>query len=114
MCPRSSLNSIMYFGFGVRNTSFLLSDVTASRPWNASRCTKGERWLQDYPEASEKMMDLLTTVIVDYMAAQVQTSWRRILHSYLRYANETVSMHVPLLTHKVLAMTCVEYPVEAI
>lgn len=31
----------------------------------------GERWLRDYPEASTKMMDLLTGVIIDYMAAQV-------------------------------------------
>lgn len=33
----------------------------------------GVRWLRDYPEASAKMMDLLTTVVVEYMAAQVST-----------------------------------------
>lgn len=39
-------------------------------------CAKtGERWLRDHPEASAKMMDLLTTVVVDYMAAQVHTQW---------------------------------------
>ncbi|CAM9152817.1 unnamed protein product [Ectocarpus sp. 13 AM-2016] len=32
----------------------------------------GERWLQDHPEASAKMMDLLTGVVIDYMAAQVE------------------------------------------
>lgn len=32
----------------------------------------GERWLRDYPEASAKMMDLLTGVVIDYMAAQVR------------------------------------------
>lgn len=32
----------------------------------------GERWLRDYPETSAKMMDLLTGVVIDYMAAQVR------------------------------------------
>ncbi|CAM9744322.1 unnamed protein product [Ascophyllum nodosum] len=32
----------------------------------------GERWLRDYPEASAKLMEFLTTVVVDYMAAQVE------------------------------------------
>lgn len=37
------------------------------------RCNAGERWLRDHPEASAKMMDLLTGVVIDYMAAQVRS-----------------------------------------
>lgn len=36
-------------------------------------CNAGERWLRDHPEASAKMMDLLTGVVIDYMAAQVRS-----------------------------------------
>ncbi|CAM9160795.1 unnamed protein product [Choristocarpus tenellus] len=32
----------------------------------------GERWLQDHPQASTELMDKLTTVVVDYMEAQVE------------------------------------------
>ena len=34
-------------------------------------CASGERWLREHPEASAKLMDLLSGVIVDYLAAQV-------------------------------------------
>lgn len=37
-------------------------------------CDTGERWLREHPEASAKMMDLLTGVVIDYMAAQVLLS----------------------------------------
>lgn len=41
--------------------------------WFLVVCNAGERWLRDHPEASAKMMDLLTGVVIDYMAAQVRS-----------------------------------------
>lgn len=34
--------------------------------------TEGERWLTDYPAASERLMDILTEVIIDYLEAQAK------------------------------------------
>ena len=31
----------------------------------------GERWLKEHPEASQRLLDVLTTVVIDYMSAQV-------------------------------------------
>jgi uroporphyrinogen-III decarboxylase len=32
----------------------------------------GERWLKEHPEASQRLLDILTDVVIDYMSAQVQ------------------------------------------
>ncbi len=32
----------------------------------------GERWLKEHPEASQRLLDILTDVVIDYMSAQVK------------------------------------------
>lgn len=57
----------------------------------------GQRWLRDYPEASAEVMDLLTTVVVDYMAAQVLAGTTTALPFALNLSGIFSFMHLPQL-----------------
>lgn len=62
----------------------------------------GVKWLEQYPEASQKLLDLLTAVVIEYMSAQVNAG------AHMLQVFEAMGMMIDDTNFEKAALPCLE------